>query len=153
MWKNYEPKLMSKCQSCVHACGETACSWAKDFAPVEGWIAEPTVISPNQPFRQESYLVYYCPKYERGHSEVEWDDGDIRDLCFNILLQAVEDWKALDYGAIEQRRVNGEYIKAADYIQFFNSRYFKWLVKNCLEFSPGEIRRALRIPIGEECAW
>lgn len=141
-----EPKLISRCCSCVNACGETACSWAKDFTPVEGWDAEPSVISPQYSYRQDSYLVYSCPLYKRGHSKVEWDDGDIRFLAIEILRQAVEDWKALDYGRIESIRSNGEAIYRKDYIKFFNSRYFDWLVQNTLDVKPGKIKQALKIP-------
>ena len=153
MWQNRDPKPMTKCMNCRNACGKTACSWATDFTPVEGWIAEPTVLSEKYSYTQPSYCVLWCPQYSRGHSEVEYGDGDIRNLVFEILLQAVEDWKALDYGRIKEKRFRSDIIKADDLISFFNSKYFNYLVKLCLGFKPRQIRKALHVPYREVVEW
>lgn len=149
MWKsNYK---VSKCQSCKNALGKTACSWARNFTPVEGWRADPTVISAGSVVEETSYCVYYCPNYERGNSDVEWGSGDYRRLLMDILYQAIADWKALNCGQIESLRYKSEVIKSEELIHFFNSKYFEWLVRLTINVDPGEIRSALKIPEGRGC--
>ena len=56
----YQPERGANegCFKCAKSsCG--GCSWAKDFTPVEGWIAE-TVKYNN------SYRIYWCPEFEEG---------------------------------------------------------------------------------------
>ena len=147
MWKKgASQKHQSLCCACANACGKTACSWAKNFTPVEGWVAEPTVLSPNQCYTETSFDVLFCPKYVRGHGDVDFDDGDARRLAIEILSQAVEDWKALDNGKIWERRFLSEVVKLPDLVSFFNSRYFAYLVKMTLPVTPNEIRKALGVP-------
>lgn len=147
MWKEgASQKHQSLCCACANACGKTACSWAKEFKPVEGWVAEPTVLSPNQPYAEDSYDVVFCPQYVRGHGEVDFDDGDARRLAIEILAQAVEDWNALERGKIWERRFLSEVIKLPDLVSFFNSKYFAHLVKMTLPVTPSEIRKALGVP-------
>lgn len=147
MWKEgASQKHQSLCCVCANACGKTACSWAKEFKPVEGWVAEPTVLSPNQPYSENSYDVIFCPKFVHGHGDVDLDDGDARRLAIEILSQAVEDWKALDSGKIWERRFLSEVIKLPDLVNFFNSKYFAHLVKMTLPVTPSEIRKALGVP-------
>jgi hypothetical protein len=139
--------------NCKNACGKAACSWATDFTPVEGWIAEPTILSEKYSYSQPSFCVLWCPQYERGHSEVEYEDNDIRNLVFEIILQAVEDWKALDFGKISERRYRSELIKASDLISFFNSKYFAYLCKITLDNKPDEIMAALHVPERSDVEW
>lgn len=150
-WKNNEPKLITKCFTCQNATGKTACSWAKNFTPVEGWTAEESVISPGYAFEEKSYLVYACPLYRRGDGDLEWGSGDYRRLLICILYQAVIDWKALNYGAIDSLRYKGEIIKREDLVHFFHSKYFEWLVRMTVNVDSDKIRAALKIPEGEVC--
>ena len=153
MWQNREPKPMTKCMNCKNACGETACSWAREFKPVDGWVAEPTVLSPNQNYREDSYLVLYCPQFEKGHSEVKWDEADARMLAIETLIQAVEDWKSLDYGKIDERRTKSEVIFAKDLVQFFNSKYFAYLLRLTVNYNAKRVRQALHVPELEVVVW
>ena len=41
------------------------CSWSRSFTPVDGWKANPTVITHGNR-SLESYEILYCPEYERG---------------------------------------------------------------------------------------
>ena len=142
---------ISKCQSCKNALGKTACSWAKAFTPVDGWDAEPTVISAGYAFEESSYNVRHCPLYVRGNSEVEWGGGDFNRLLVEVIYQAVVDWKALDYGAVESLRYKSEIIKREDLVHFFNTKYFEWLVRMTINVDPERIRAALKIPESEVC--
>lgn len=46
------------CFSCAKACGN--CSWSSQLIPVDGWIAENTVL----PNGIESFSISKCPEYE-----------------------------------------------------------------------------------------
>lgn len=46
------------CFSCAKACGN--CSWSSQLIPVDGWIAENTVL----PNGIESFAISRCPEYE-----------------------------------------------------------------------------------------
>lgn len=154
MWNNgSDPKLISICGSCVNACGETACEWATEFKPVEGWTATPMMLSENQTYAQQSYCVESCPKFKRGHSVVTYGGGDIKRIAIEVLIQAVEDWKALDYGRIEEKKFRGGVITSEELINFFNSKYFSHLVKHCTNYKPRQIRKALHIPYKEAVRW
>ena len=64
------------CYYCKKACG--GCQWSKNFKPVKGWKAIPTVkkytshtISKDGKKNQvvkhyNSYKILYCPEYEQG---------------------------------------------------------------------------------------
>lgn len=154
MWSNgTDPKLISICGTCVNALGETACEWATDFIPVKGWTATPTKISENQHYAETSYCVMFCPKYKYGHSKVNYGGGDIKRIVLETLIQAVEDWKALDYGRIAEKKYQGDVIRSEDLINFFNSRYFNYLVKHCTNYKPRQIRKALHVPYREVVRW
>lgn len=49
------------CCWCGKFCG--GCSWSKDFIPVEGWTATPTITSGNGCRPVESYLITACPDF------------------------------------------------------------------------------------------
>lgn len=56
----------SLCWSCKRATG--FCSWSRDFKPVQGWEAEPTLVKSQQGAKNsvvESYNVKKCPLFER----------------------------------------------------------------------------------------
>lgn len=55
------------CCYCMKAYG--GCSWSKEFKPVEGWTAVPTVILTRNPRGKDSiqsYKITACPEFERG---------------------------------------------------------------------------------------
>jgi len=64
-------RSMQLCWNCKHACG--GCSWSRNFTPVEGWTAAPTVINVERtrrgkPFVRSiaSYDIQSCPQFVRG---------------------------------------------------------------------------------------
>jgi len=59
--KTYEKTI---CWDCRNATGK--CSWSKDFTPVAGWVAEPTVIRSNYGTGIQSYIVKRCPLFKEG---------------------------------------------------------------------------------------
>lgn len=48
----------------------SGCSWSKEFKPVEGWDAEPTLVTQwsgkGKPRQTSSYMVYSCPDFAEG---------------------------------------------------------------------------------------
>lgn len=137
----------SKCFSCRKATGVCKCSWAESFTPVEGWNAEPTKIHMTGRVNIDSYLVWTCPQYERGHDKVSLDDGDIKKLACVILEQAVDDWKAIDYGAVEVRYFRNQRVKRSKLMDFFYSEKFDIIVHVALpDYTPEQIRAALKVP-------
>lgn len=137
---------MNRCSRCKRATGLRPCSWADRFEPVKGWVAEKTVVSPNNHYTFESYDVKWCPLYERGHAKIGLDDGDVQNLVCEIILQAVEDWKALDFGRIDEIRIRGQIVRRWELIDFFNSKYFSHLCAVCLPHTAAAIRKALKVP-------
>ena len=49
------------CWTCKNACG--GCIWSREFKPVPGWKAEPTIIPGHYGDTQNSYKITYCPEY------------------------------------------------------------------------------------------
>lgn len=56
--------LEQPCCTCRKFCG--GCSWSKDFTPVDGWKAIPTIIHHGDNRDIPSFKIMFCPKYERG---------------------------------------------------------------------------------------
>ena len=136
---------MNKCGRCIHATNSDKCPWATRFEPVPGWVAEKTVISPNQDYRVESYYIKACPLYERGHSSPEYDLDDIRTLIAETLRQAADDWKMLEYGRIAEKRVAAQVIKASDLLEFFQSKDFAAMYRFVTRRDPVFALEALKI--------
>lgn len=66
-----------------------------------------------------------------------------------IIEQAVEDWKALDYGKLNRTigKPGNDYIYLDEVLPFFQSRWFEHLLSFALPtHTPQEVRKALRIP-------
>ena len=58
--REYDKQL---CWRCKNACG--GCDWSKRFIPVDGWIAEQTIVKDaNGDFL--SYKIKKCPKFTRN---------------------------------------------------------------------------------------
>lgn len=140
---------MNKCARCIHSTNSDKCPWATEGKPVPGWDADPTVISPNQKFREESYYIRACPLFERGHNSPKYDEGDTHVLIAAVLEQAVEDWKALNYGRVESKRVCGQVIKSADLAEFFRSKEFAAMARYVTKVPLEVILSALRVPAEE----
>lgn len=49
------------CWNCQNACN-SGCSWSKNFIPVEGWEATPTIS--DRFTNTESYHVHKCPQFK-----------------------------------------------------------------------------------------
>lgn len=52
------------CCTCCKAIG--GCSWSRDFEPVKGWEAIPTIIHQSNSADIHSYAILQCPEYEVG---------------------------------------------------------------------------------------
>ena len=70
-----------------------------------------------------------------------------RRLVCGILQQAVDDWKALDYGAFRETMFNGNVISRFELVQFFNSEDFDKMAGFC-GINPNAARKALKVPMG-----
>ena len=80
-------------------------------------------------------------------SNLNLDEMDVHNLACAAILQAVEDWKALEYGKIEARKFLNQRIEKSKLLAFFYSRKFEMLLHMALpEYTPDQIRRALRVP-------
>lgn len=51
------------CSLCEKFAG--GCIWSRDFEPIEGWEAEPTVIGKDS-YPIHSYRITYCPEFKEG---------------------------------------------------------------------------------------
>lgn len=63
---NHEPTL---CWKCAHAAGPEMCSWARNFVPVEGWKATPTMLYATNAGVSKpvgSFHVRSCPEFVEG---------------------------------------------------------------------------------------
>lgn len=62
-------KAPTLCWDCAKAM--LGCSWSREFIPVEGWTAEPTVLHSGNAGQTDSYVVHKCPEFVRD----SWDGG------------------------------------------------------------------------------
>ena len=109
-------------------------------APVGG-VAEP-VGSVNLDNRDCSV----AGKTGRGQGLLSQPNRDTFDLAYYIIERAVEDWKALDYGRRSEVYIDKEIAERREVLEFFFSRWFAVLCDAALDYTPQQIRRALRIP-------
>lgn len=71
----------------------------------------------------------------------------LKNLSAAILLTAVEDWKSLDYGKLRYGAIIKENaVDRDEMLDFFFSEDFDHLVEVSTNYTPKQIRRALRIP-------
>ena len=54
--KAVEKMAEQLCWSCSKTCGGSDCPWANKLKPVEGWKAEPSIVT---------YRIIECPLYEK----------------------------------------------------------------------------------------
>ena len=73
------------CWDCANAC-TGGCSWAKDFTPVDGWLAEPWRTANGV----DSYLVKECPEFTHEVREGrDWQKLD-NEGCVNLVERVME---------------------------------------------------------------
>lgn len=90
------------CMNCKKACG--GCSWSKIYAPVPGWVADPTTVYCGHE-HTASFKIYYCPEYEADEERTSFYDNEAASRLFEgIVLSASEGYKkAMD--AIQTCRI------------------------------------------------
>ena len=53
------------CWKCSKYC--KGCSWSEGFIPVDGWIAQPTLIKNKKgEIENRSYDIIFCPQFQEG---------------------------------------------------------------------------------------
>lgn len=60
--ENKNSEFSQLCWHCANATGK--CSWSRDFTPVKGWTATPTIIK-NDDHIQSSYAITACPELKK----------------------------------------------------------------------------------------
>lgn len=71
----------------------------------------------------------------------------LKNLSCAILLTAVEDWQSLEYGKQRYGAIIKEVsVDRDDVLEFFFSDDFNHLVEVATNYTPKQIRRALKIP-------
>lgn len=153
---NHDPTL---CWDCVLATKPWACPWVGRREPVKGWLARETVVNKkSSPF--SSYHVLTCPKFKRDshcggllpHEEtphkLSVDDNDCMAILAEAIVErAVEDWIALQYGAIPKlSKVDGSCVKREEVIQFFHSYWCQQLLESFTEYTSENLRKYLKVP-------
>lgn len=132
--------IPSLCLDCQNSTRPDICSWARDFTPVKGWNAVPTRHGGFAPF--DSYRVISCPKFKRGslsggtakdifcgkQEPTKIDDEGAKNLASAIICRYVEDWKYLEYGALDNLYFCGEQLYRSSILQFFASQWFEDLL-------------------------
>ena len=149
-------KQSSICFNCGRSTDPDSCPWVRDFTPVKGWKAEPTVVG--NVYRFSSYRVDYCPLFWQdavngGLEEVLFgrkrhvhiDGNDTIRLASEICTRAVQDWQYLRYGEIESALYYGNRLKKVELLEFFFSNWFARLLECFSERSPEQIRSYLKI--------
>ena len=144
------------CWDCKNSTKPWNCPWVDNFTPVKGWIAIPTHVG--KYYQYDSFRVIECPKFKRSSfcgglvedtfSEKEpsqIDDKGCVALAEAIVERAVEDWKFLEYGALEEIVFCGGRIFKSEILEFFFSEWFEHLLESFTEYTPQQIRRYLKI--------
>ena len=75
-----------------------------------------------------------------------------KELVAEILLQAVFDWKALNYGEFRETMFTGSVIKRSEVLAFFRSKDFE-LMADYVGINPSVARKALKIPERGDSLW
>lgn len=153
---NRHPTNYSKCFDCGNATNPDACPWVRDFTPVPGWEADETTVGRTHTF--QSFRVRECPLFWRdahkaGLEEdvfgrkrhVTIDGEDTVKLASAICTRAVEDWKFLQYGALQSIPYYGDRIYRDEIIEFFFSEWFTRLLGCFSQRTPAQIRKAIGI--------
>ena len=149
----YKPTL---CWDCKNSTKPWNCPWVENFTPVKGWVAIPTNVG--RFYNYDSYRVITCPKFVRssfngglvedtfGRSDpIDLDDTGTANLAEAIVERAVEDWKFLEYGLLDDIVFCGGRIFKSELLEFFFSEWFEQLLESFTERTPSNIRRYLKI--------
>ena len=92
------------CWNCARATGPGMCSWAEEFKPVEGWIAEKTKLSLGRDGNISSYFVGYCPEYLDDTDAPAKDPKDMDTQGAISLIEAMARTARKDYIEGRDRR-------------------------------------------------
>lgn len=149
----HDPTL---CWDCANATRPWRCKWVGEFQPVDGWAAQKNLVS-RRSAPYESYHVVKCPKFSRdsycgglAHGEDETkahlDHNDVASLAEAIIEQQIQDWKDLEYGALDSYAYSGNYIKKKEVVAFFHSPWCAELLAAFTQWTPAQVRGWLKIP-------
>ena len=144
------------CWDCKNSTKPWNCPWVENFTPVKGWLATPTSVG--KYYNYDSFYVTSCPRFERGsfcgglaedafgkQEPAQVEEKDCGTLAEAIIERAVEDWKFLEYGALEEIVFCGGRIFKTELLEFFFSEWFEQLLESFTERTPQNIRRYLKI--------
>lgn len=148
--------LKTLCWDCANSTKPDVCPWVRDFNPVEGWEAKPRRTGGWMPF--DTYIVFDCPLFRRDshnagteqnllnkHKFPKLTNDDLVNLAEAIIEGAVEDWKALQYGALEFVRFQSDLVTKKKTLKFFFSKDFENFLGTFSERTPEQIRSWLKI--------
>lgn len=154
--KNNRDTPRSLCWDCKNATRPDVCSWTDNFTPVPGWKAKPSKIYGAHPI--DSYTVLECPRFKRDsfgagaeeclltlHRPIKLCDDDLINLAEAVIENAVEDWKALQYGALKHTNFRDAHITRKQTLEFFFSADFENYLSTFSELTPEQIRSWLKI--------
>lgn len=79
------------------------------------------------------------------------DPQTVRNLVVAILLQAVDDWKALNWGEYYSTTYCGQVVYRGELYAFFMSEEFESMCEMVFEASVSDIRKKLRLREAREC--
>jgi len=110
------------CWQCANAVPNEkyGCKWSKDFEPVEGWDATPTIIGRQnaQLAPIPSFEVHECPEYlpikEREKSD--FDNIAVMKLAMAIIRSAAKNYYNGVYESLEAGKKTTMLIKAASFL-------------------------------------
>ena len=155
--KNSTGVPKSLCWDCANSTNSEVCPWARELTPVKGWDAKPYRLGGVAPM--DSYIVSDCPLFKRDSFGAGAErclmtqkkkpptlyNDDLKNIAEAIIEGAVEDWKALQYGALEYVRFRGDRITKKDTLEFFFSKDFEDFLGTFSERTPQQIRSWLQI--------
>ena len=81
--KNQKYPIGTLCEFCANAIPDAnghGCSWSRDFAPVEGWIATP-VLRPIGPKIMQTYCVHEFPQLIEEPERAESPSAPAEDVA------------------------------------------------------------------------
>ena len=73
-------------------------------------------------------------------------EDTIKELVTSVLLQAISDWEALNYGEFKAFLSKGEVVHRSEVLYFLQSKEFEAMVKYVIRKPIREVREALKVP-------
>lgn len=135
------------CINCDRACG--GCSWSKDFAPVEGWVAEPRRIS--RPFKSETdgtdtFLVKECPMFKLQTGDILKEDRprELRNFTNAIVIKACDDYINIKSGCGYSGKGQNDNGFIEEILSFFHSDWYKVLTTIDPDFMISEMNKVVQ---------